>query len=113
MEDKATPLETLLDRAEDFSKTSIKLLKFKTIDRTAEIISTTVSWIVVVAVVALFFMILNIGIALWIGELLGKSYYGFFLVSGFYALLGIVILLFSGKWIRKPIRNSIISQLIN
>jgi hypothetical protein len=113
MEDKTTPLETLLERAEDYGKTSIKLLKLKTIDKSAEIISTLISWIVVITLVAMFFMILNIGIALWIGELLGKSFYGFFIVAGFYALLGITIKIFSNKWIKKPISNSIISQLVN
>jgi hypothetical protein len=112
MEDKATPLEVLLERAENYSKTSIKLFKLKTIDKTAEIISTLISWMVVITVVALFFMILNIGIAFWIGELLGKTYYGFFIVAAFYALLGIVFKLFSTQWIKKPMRNSIVSQMI-
>ena len=112
MEDKATPLEVLMERAEEYSKTSIKLIKLKAIDKTAEMISTLISWIVVITLVALFFMILNIGIALWIGELLGKSYYGFFIISAFYALVGILFQLFSIQWIKKPISNSIISQMI-
>lgn len=112
MEDKATPLETLFERAEDYSRTSIKLLKLKAIDKTAEIVSALISWIVIITIMALFFMVLNIGIAFWIGELLGKTYYGFFIVAAFYALLGIVFLIFSKQWIKKPVCNSIISQLV-
>jgi len=59
----------------------------------------------------MFFMILNIGIALWIGEMLGKSYYGFLILSGFYAILAIIVQIFSNRWIKKPIRNSIILQM--
>ena len=112
MEDKAMSLEVLLERAEEFSKTSIKLIKLKAIDKTAELISSLISWMVVITVVALFFMILNIGIALWIGELLGKSYYGFFIIAAFYAIVGIMFQLFSIQWIKKPISNSIVSQML-
>ena len=111
MENKASPLETLIERVEDFSKTSIELFKLKAIDKTSEIISNLAAWLIVIILVALFFMILNIGIALWIGEMLGKSYYGFFILAGFYAVLAIIVLIFSNQWIRKPLRNSIISQL--
>ena len=111
MVDKTTPLETLIERAEAFGKTSIELFKLKAIDKTSEIVSGLSSWLVVIILVAMFFMILNIGIALWIGELLGNSYYGFFTLAGFYAILAIIVMIFSNRWIRKPIRNSIISQL--
>jgi hypothetical protein len=113
MENKEKPLETLIERVEAFGKTSIELFKLKTIDKTSEIVSGLASWFVVIILVSMFFMILNIGIALWIGEMLGKSYYGFFILSGFYAVLAIIIQIFSNRWIRKPVRNSIISQLDN
>ncbi len=111
MEDKASPLETLIERAEDFSKTSIKLFRLKSIDKTSEIVSDSAAWLVIIILFALFFMILNIGIALWIGEMLGKSWYGFFILAGIYAVLAIIVLIFSNKWIRKPLRNSIIEKL--
>jgi len=112
MEDKATPIESLFEQAEAYGKTNINLLKLKAIDKTAEIMSNLISWIIVITVVALFFMVLNIGIAFWIGELLGKTYYGFFVVAAFYALLGIIFQLFSNQWIKRPINNSIVSQMI-
>jgi len=108
MEDRATPIESLFERAEEYGKTSLKLLKLKVVDKTAELLSTVISWMIAIVVVALFFIVLNIGIALWLGEVLGKSYYGFFIVAGFYAVVGIIVLL----WIKKPINNSIISKMV-
>jgi len=108
MEDKATPIESLFERAEAYGKTSLNLLKLKTIDKTSELIALVISWFIIIIVVALFFIVLTIGIALWLGEVLGKSYYGFFIVSGIYAILGIVFVL----WGRKPILNSIVSKMI-
>lgn len=108
MEDKATPIESLFEKAEAYGKTTLKLIKLQAIDKASELISTILSWIIMIIVVALFFIVLNIGIALWLGELLGKTYYGFFIVSGIYAILAIIFLI----WIRKPINNAIISKMI-
>lgn len=111
MEDKESPLETLIERTENFSKTTVKLFKLKAIDKTSEIASDSAVWLIIIILATMFFMILNIGIALWIGELLGKSWYGFFILAGVYALLAIIVLIFSNRWIRKPLRNSIIDKL--
>ncbi len=113
MEDKESSLDTLIERTENFIKTSKELYRLRAIDKTSEIISGMASWLVIVIIFALFFMILNIGLALWLNEILGKPYYGFFVLSGLYAVLTLIILIFNKRWIKRPIRNSIISQLIN
>jgi hypothetical protein len=113
MDNKESPFEELVERAEAFGKTSFRLYTLKAIDKTSEIVSNLASQLVLIILLSLFFMILNIGIALWIGEMTGKSYYGFFILSGFYAILAVVVHIFSNRWIRKPIRNSIISQMQN
>ncbi len=111
MEDQ-TLIETLLEKGEQYGKTTIELLKLKTLDKSADVASTMISWTIVIVFAVLFFLIMNIGIALWIGELLGKSYYGFFAVSGFYALLGIVFAIFRKQFVKNPINNSIINQVL-
>jgi hypothetical protein len=108
MEDKATPIETLFERAEAYGKTSLNLLKLKAIDKSSELISTVISWLIVIIVAALFFIILSIGIALWLGEILGKTYYGFFIVAGIYGILGVIFI----QWVKKYVNNSIISKML-
>ena len=105
-------LESLLEKGEQYGKTTLELLKLKTLDKSADVISNMVSWIVVTVFAVLFFLILNIGIALWLGELMGKSYYGFFAVSGFYAVLALVFVIFRKQLIKKPLNNSIITQVL-
>jgi len=48
-----------------------------------------------------------------LGDLLGKIYYGFFIVSTFYLLVGIIFHLFLHEWIKKPINDVIISEVLN
>jgi|ERR1035437_3901765 phosphoglycerol transferase MdoB-like AlkP superfamily enzyme len=113
MENPLSLIETLFEKTEHYAKTSAELIKLKAIDKSADVISTLTARLTVVVFIALFFLVLNIGIALWIGEMLGKSYYGFFIVAGFYALVGIVLYAFRDKWIKAPLKNSIITQALN
>lgn len=113
MEDKLNFIEPLFEKAREYGKTSFELFKLKALDKTAGSMSTIVSRGLVVFAFAMFITILNIGVSLWLGELLGRLYYGFFCVAGFYALLGIVLYFFLNKWIKKRVSNSIILQILN
>lgn len=112
MNEQSGLIESLIEKGEQYGKTTLELLKLKTLDKSADVASNLVSWLIVVIFAVLFFLILNIGVALWIGELLGKSYYGFFAVSGFYALLAILFGIFRKQWIKNPVNNSIITQVL-
>lgn len=112
MKDNATPIEKLFEKAEDFSKTTIELFKLNVVDKSSEIASTLAVQLVIFMVVALFTLIINIGIALWLGEMLGKTYYGFFIIGAFYFLVIIILYVFRNPWIKYPISNSIISQIL-
>ncbi len=112
MNTDATPIEALFEKAEDYGKTTIELLKLKAVDRSADFVSTIAAHIVTFIVVALFTFIVSIGAALWLGELLGKNYYGFFAVAGFYALVAIIIYLFRHEWIKTPVSDSIVCHLL-
>ncbi|MBA3704362.1 MAG: hypothetical protein H0W84_00235 [Bacteroidetes bacterium] len=112
MESKASILEPLIERAEEFGKTSLELLKLKSIDKTAAVASTIISRLYLAIIVSLFMLTLNIAIALWLGDLLGKLYYGFFVVAAFYGLFAIV-LFFIHPYIKARTNTSLITQLLN
>ncbi len=112
MNDNATPIATLFERAEDYSKTSLELYKLNTIDKTADLVSSLVSNFVILVTVALSLLILNIGVSLWIGNYFDELYYGFLIVGGFYAFIGIILCVFRKKWIKIPVSNSIIKKMI-
>lgn len=111
MDNNVTAIELLFERAENYSKTSVELVKLKIIDKTAHVMSSLVTRLVITIVVALFILSITVGLSLWMGELLGKTYYGFFVTAGFYALVGAVVYAFRNQWIKGPISNTIITQL--
>lgn len=112
MEEKSS-IDALIEKGEQYGKTTLELLKLKTLDKTSDVASNLISWLVVSVFAVLFFLILNIGVALWLGDLTGKNYYGFFIVSGFYGLLGLIFGIFRKKLIKEPLNNSIIEQVLD
>ena len=112
METPATSIESLFERIEAYSKTTYELSKLKLLETTINIVNLLVPRLSVIIMISLFALVLNIGIALLLGELLGKSYYGFFIVAGFYLAAGFLLHFFLHKWIKKPISDLIIKQAL-
>jgi hypothetical protein len=114
METNATTNENLnlYEKAENYTKTSLELLKLKTVSAVADVVSTLTSRIAVGAVVAFFTLFLNIGISLWIGKETGEYYYGFFIVALFYLIVAIVMNKTQHKLIKTPIGNMIVSSIL-
>jgi hypothetical protein len=105
-------LDSLLSKAEDLIETKTTLWKLKAVDKTSDTVSDVVSSLVVILFIASFILILSIGVALLIGEWLGKTYYGFFMVAGFYGIAGIIIYALRKDWIKMPVSNFIIRKIL-
>ena len=112
METKTSIFDPLIEKAESYSKTSFELIKLKALDKTADVSSTLISRSLFALVVSFFAFTLNIAIALWLGDLLGKAYYGFLIVASCYALVGIILLIIH-PFIKARVNNAIIKQLFN
>jgi len=112
MEQPISQIETLVDRIEAYGKTTYELSKLKVLETTIQVATSFLSRISVIVMISLFVLILNIGLAIWLGELLGKMYYGFFIVAGFYLFAGILLNMFLHKWIKKPISSFFIKQAL-
>jgi hypothetical protein len=112
MEDQTSFIEPLLERAEAYGKTSYALFKLKAIDKTANLGSTLISRGTTILLFVLFISCTNIGVSLWLGDVLGKSYYGFFCVAGFYGFIGVVLYFFMHSSLKKKISNAIVSQML-
>lgn len=112
MESKSNLIDPLLEKAEAYTKTSFELLKLKTVDKTADVTSTLASRSLFTLIVSFFAFALNIAIALWLGDLLGKAYYGFLIVASCYLLVGVILLIIH-PFIKGRVSNVIIRQLLN
>ena len=112
METPVTVVESIFEKVEAYVKTTIELTKLRAVSTTARVATSFISRLSTIVIFSIFVLVLSIGIALFLGEMLGKLYYGFFIVAAFYLLLGIVLHFFLHKWLKKPISKSIIKQVL-
>lgn len=113
MDDNDRVLETLLESATDYGKTTLELVRLKTVDKTADIASSFIPLSIVVLMIGSFLLFLNLGLALWLGEVMGKMFYGFFAIAAFYILTGIIIHFLLHKPVKRLIGNYLINHLLN
>jgi len=112
MEDNAKLIESLLEKAADYGKASFELVKLKALDKTSDVVSTFIPHSVVFVLIALFMLFLNLGLAFWLGEILGKTFFGFFVIAAFYGIIGIVLHFFMHKWLKKIVCNYFIKHML-
>jgi hypothetical protein len=112
METPADSIESLFERAETYGRTTYELSKLKLLETTNTVVTSLIARLSTILMVAMFSFVLSIAIALWLGDLLGKAYYGFFIVAGFYLLAGLVLHFFLHRWVKKPISELIIKQAL-
>ena len=112
MENIAENVELLYEKAEQYSKTSFKLLQLTTIEKTSDVISSLAVIITISILFVMFTLFINIGMGLYIGALLKNTALGFFIVSGFYFLLVVAVFIFRKSLIKIPIDNLIIFKLL-
>ena len=111
METIASQIASLFENAETYLYTNVELFKLKAIGKLADVVSQAVSTLIFVVFAIMVAFILNIGLALWLGEMTGKTYYGFFILAGFYTLIGIIFFCFRVRLIKQPINHLIITKM--
>jgi len=109
---KTLNINAIFDKIADLGKARLELLRLKSINATSEIASSSAATIVFLALCCFTFLLLNVGIALYIGTLTGDAYFGFIILAGFYSFVAIMFQLLFNKLIKKVIRNIFIKQLM-
>jgi hypothetical protein len=111
MQTQSYSIEDLFEKTGKYLETRADLFRYKAIDKSSDVISSLAANIFVILILLIFVLTINIGVALWIGDLLGKNFYGFFIVAGFYAIVGLVLFLYRNKWIKVPVSRLIIDKV--
>lgn len=111
MENSITIIEKLIEKATTLSKTSIELCKYKVVNKTVDIFSYIAFKMALFGIVVIALLFVNIGLAFWIGQELGKIYYGFFVIAIFYLIISILLFIFRDTCIKNPMSNFIINKM--
>ena len=112
MQDQSSDIDILLSDAGDFIETRTTLWKYKGIESLADVSGELVAGLAMIVFVSFVIIIFSIGFSLLIGDWLGKSYYGFFIMGGFYSIIALVIYARRGRWLKDPFSNMLIRIIL-
>lgn len=100
----------LLTKVENFSKTSIELMKLKAINKVADSSANIINYFVVIFILSLICISLNMGLSLFLNQIYKNNYSGFFMVAGI-DLLALILYYFFYPLLKSNFKNSIIEKL--
>lgn len=104
-------LSTLISKMNAHIDTRISYLRLIISEKLAIVISKMASTIIVLVIFLLFFLFLNVGVALWIGKRMNDYAMGFGIVSGFYLLCGLIYLMLRRSVFEKKMQDNIIKAM--
>jgi Putative Actinobacterial Holin-X, holin superfamily III len=112
MENTSLDFSGLLSESKEYIETKVELWKLKAVDKITDVISSLVAKVILIISLLCFFMMLSIGLALLIGDWLGKSMYGFFIIAAVYGIAGLVFYFFKDKLIKTPFGNKLVESFL-
>lgn len=112
-EEKAgAAIEELIKQAKEYFNTQLELFKLRAIKTLSEIFSSVVIALSFILIGTLVLILVSIGLSIYIGQLAGSFFAGFFIVSGIYLLIGIILIIFRRRLLKRPLRNWLIKSLL-
>lgn len=100
-------VDGLVDEAVAYVKKQINDLALLIAEKTATILASLVHVLIIVGVVFVIFMFLAIALALFIGEWLGHSYYGFLITAALCLIILILLVKYGQAYITQKIKGNL------
>lgn len=95
-----------------YGQTTLELSKYRLIQWGSDTLGRVLATGLLFFVLAMALGLMNIGLALWLGEYYGSMFKGFFVLAGIYVGLGILYLLFFRKMCAAFVTNYVIKKIL-
>jgi hypothetical protein len=112
IEEQQHDIDILLSDAGDYIETRTTLWKYKSIESLSDVSGELVSGLALIGMATIIVLIFSMGFALLIGYWLGNSFYGFFIIGGFYAIIGLIFYARRSVWLKEPFSNMLIRKIL-
>ena len=100
MNEKIILIEMLFEKAEQYVKTTLGLYRLNAIDKATDVFASFAVRVVIFLFLTLFFVLMTLGLAFYLGDVLGEIY---FLIS--------IVLYFFRKSLETLFNNYMINQI--
>jgi hypothetical protein len=91
---KFLKIDSLIDHLTGYFEARVELLKIEAKEEISKGLSSVLVYVALAFAFLLAFMFVSVAVALLIGAKMGDTFMGFFIVAGFYLLVGVVLVLF-------------------
>jgi hypothetical protein len=112
VEEHQNDIDILLSDAGDYIETRTTLWKLKAIESLSDVSGELASGLALMGIALLIILIVSVGLALLIGYWTGRSFYGFFIIGGVYAIIGLIFYAFRNQWLKEPFSNMLIRKIL-
>lgn len=96
-----------------YGQTTLEVSKYRLIQWGSDAMGRVLSTGLLIFVLAMALGLLNIGIALWLGEYYGSTFIGFLLLASVYFVLGLLYALFFKKSFSAWVTNYVIKKILH
>lgn len=104
--------DSIVDQVEQYVKTATELYTLKITEKVSTVLASVFSKLIIGSFVFVVIFMLTMGLSFWVGELMGHIYLGFLIVGGVAGIITLILYVRRYTMIKKPIMNSIISQIL-
>jgi len=106
-------IEALTKNVRDYINIRAELVKLNATDKASTIIAALAFGFIASLLALLLLIIFSLGLGFYLSFLTGSAYSGFLIVTGFYLIIGVILLCYRKKLLINPIRNIIIRQILS
>jgi hypothetical protein len=108
-----TNIKDLLKGFEEYLKTNGELLKLKSVDKSADIISTVFTAVIVILAGIIFLCVLTVALSFLIGRLTGSLELGFFIMAAFWGIFCAILYWSRAGLLKKPAQDTVVKKLLD
>ena len=110
MEDQSK-IQQIYQHVEQYVATTAELYKLKAFQKVAKVATSVITSVLMAFFGILFLLFVSIGLAVYLGEVMGRMHYGFMIVAGIYLLLAIIIYALSARVLKDKFNTMIVRQI--
>ena len=110
MEDKEVESQGITDRIKEYAQIRKELAILTAVDKGSRLFANLITDGLVVLFAVLTFSFGSLALGFYLSEVLGNTYAGFLIITGFYLLVALIVYFTKDKYMEKAIINKIIAK---
>lgn len=112
MDEQGNNSDTFIEKIQKYINTQLELIKLQSLETFSNLISLLVVRAAAIIMLLIFVFVLSIAGAFYLGEVLGKDYYGFLIIAGLYGIAALIIRYGLQGSARTQVANFIIREIL-